>query len=313
MLQQNKNKVSCVNNFDYLFDFVNRRNVLGGIMTKIEESKIGTLIFLINKYKTIIIAFIIIILGIIILIISSFIELPASISRLLTTIGTIFIPSGLISLIYEYSLRRTFLKEMQNTMEECMRLQFKSLSEIQELGIKKFHMALPTEVIVKGFANSLKYIKILQTWTPDIVPIEQAFFDATKRGCNIQILHLDPKSPLAEIRASDLGYSDISLVETNINSSIMELARFCDTNKISDNVEIRLYNSTPTFSIYAFDDIAFLGIFWRKTMAISGPQIEIEGSNSYLFQFIEKQFTYIWEEAKPVSIQSLLGSKKDVK
>lgn len=274
-----------------------------------EEYKSDRLVSRINEYKTIIIALIVVILGAIILAVSFFIEVSAGVSELLITIGTVLIPSGFVSLIYEYSLRRTFLIEMRNIMMECMKQQFGFASELQDLGIVKFHRALPTDVIVKGFSNSQNCIKILQTWTPDIVPIEQSFCDAAKRGCSIQILFLNPESPLAKNRAADLGYSDISSVITNINSTIAELVRFCDTNQISNHVKIRLYDSTPTFSLYIFDNTAFLGIFWRRTMAISGFQMEIKGPNSSIWQFIDRQFSYIWKEAEPLDIQTILENK----
>lgn len=100
---------------------------------------------IINRYKVIIISLATTLLGIILLIITTQIHPDNIWAEILKTLGTIFVPSGLLSLVYEYSLRKTFLEEMREQLISTFETKFDTLKHIENLGIRTGYSSMPTQ------------------------------------------------------------------------------------------------------------------------------------------------------------------------
>jgi hypothetical protein len=124
-------------------------------------------------------------------------------------------------------------------------------------------------------------IHILQTFIPYMQHMHQFEHDvlgAIRRGCEVQVLLLDPRSHVVELRQRSLnpGYGRDS-VRQQIQSNIEHLAqqRKCLPKDARDRLELRVYNTMPSMSIYRVDDLFFLGYYFHGKLAIDGPQLKV--------------------------------------
>ena len=262
---------------------------------------------ILNKYRAIIISLGTVLLGIILLGVGIFVEqqsYQAPIwAEFVKQLGTIFVPSGVISFVYEYALRRNFLEEMNEQLLLALQQQFASVSELQDAGLRHIHKKLPIEKIVEDFANSKNTITILQTWLPDIVNFEQAFISALNNGSEIKVLLLDPLSEYAKQRSKDLGYSDPNYASNIINANIAHLQRFNRTRNALKKIEVRLYDALPSLQIYSCDQKKYIGFFYHGEWSTQMPTLEISDPKSLLGRNLEDEFLKVWSIAKPIENQ----------
>ena len=252
------------------------------------------------KSQSIIISMAIFTTGLILIFISNSINESNKLIEILNQLGFVLVPSGLISFIFEYSLRQSFLQSMRNEFTFSLRKEFESLGQLQNAGIVEIYESLSDDLIVNHFSQANDQIKILQTWIPDLVQIEKSFKYAYINNCSIQILLLDPNSDFAKERSVQMGFENSEAVITNINSNIMELRRVCKEFNIQKNFELKLYSAVPLMQIYSFDNMSFMGFYWQGKMAMHGPQLLIKGHDTYYGKEINNYFNFMWNSAKPI-------------
>jgi hypothetical protein len=116
--------------------------------------------------------------------------------------------------------------------------------------------------------------------------------------CLVRILLLDPTSVFAEARTRELGYKKENGVERLIHENVAEIVKIYRSEfKFKDRLQLRMYNGTPVFSLYAIDKTYIMGIFWRRKRAVHAPQFIIDGSSSGLADAIDQHFDDIWDSA----------------
>lgn len=173
------------------------------------------------------------------------------------------------------------------------------------------------------FINSLQEskkgdnISILNTWIPQLVEIEEfrtAIKEAWSRGATINILMVDPHSTAATLRSESVmsdEASNLFLVKslviqclTKLNQIAKELMRkYRNEFKFKDNLEIRLYESLPSVSIYSMrvstssSYLMFVGMFLHGRLAVHGPQLAIMESNGFVARSFDHEFRQVWEAA----------------
>jgi hypothetical protein len=264
------------------------------------EQKPSDFLKTIFRQKSAIASLIIAFIGVLLIILSQGSNpVPEYLKEYLNLLGIALVPSGVISLIYEYMLRETFLREMRSQLLDSLQSEFSPLFAIKDAGIQALHDEFPADDIVEGISNAQIYIKIFTTWIPIIEKIERPFLNAAKRGCKIKILILNPDSPFAKSRSNDLGFASDTYVQGQINNGLDELVRYCSQNHILGKVDIRLYDSTPTLFFIAYDDTFIFCPYFKNKMGIHTWQIEVKGVNSFLVKSLTEHFDAIWKTAEP--------------
>lgn len=157
------------------------------------------------------------------------------------------------------------------------------------------------DVAVRGFTQARRRIRIFSTWLPFAVMTVQAISEAAKCGCIVQILLLDPRSPLAEQRGLDLGFPDRTRVSNDIKSSVYELIRHCETEGVRHAVEIRLYSdTTPTMIIIAYDDTILFSPYLRKH-SLQSHFFELRLAKGGYGEELDAYFDEVWARSNPSS------------
>lgn len=210
------------------------------------------------------------------------------------------IPAGIISVLLDVSLKRSFVSELERSSKQALSGTIYSVDRFHKLGVNDVAGKLPDDLIAKGIKNSIKSVRILNTWMPNHVSIEKELIAASNSNVDIKILLLDPTSPHAEARANDLGFYGVpEYAKNKIESSLIEITKIFNLAGRPKNFELRLFTATPTIVLHAFDSNSFVGMFWYGRSSLSGPQINIGNPASDLGESIESHFMSVWETSEP--------------
>lgn len=226
----------------------------------------------------------------------TFLAVP-SFPRWIRDLGIALMTTGVLSLFYDIMLRNSFLDEMREQLAKSLASEFSVLNRISEAGIINVFQTFPTSEVANAFRTASE-IRIMQTWIPDLVTLLEPLKYASKKGCRVKILLLDPDCDLADARGRDLGYPDTRVVTNKIKDNLHEISRFCQVEKINGNFEVRLHDTTPSVCIHSYDDTSIVGLYLNKTPAIQNPQFVTQGTNSYFSTAIDEHFSRVWSSAK---------------
>jgi hypothetical protein len=237
-----------------------------------------------RHYRAWIIALLLLLVGLFFVIFPHIADLEIWKKDVAREVGVVLLTTGLISFIYELALRGSFIQEVEMLL--------RSHSELGNQGVIGIRTHLSTDILNEKFSGARKDIFILQTWIGNLIPIRESIVNATKRGCAVKILLLDPASPHAEFRGKEYGNTHKDFVGQQVDTTLTELRAAKDRINLS-NLEIRLYDGTPIFTVYAADDEMFVGFYWRHLAATVGPQLDIQ-SDSLLGQQVHRHFDDLW-------------------
>jgi uncharacterized protein DUF5919 len=217
-------------------------------------------------------------------------------------LAAVLIATGIIGVIYEVSLRRIFFKEVSAELQS----QLNPLSNLLRMRLSgagiNVHPNLVDQNPAQLFDRASSRIRILQTWMGNYIEIESSLKAAATRGCKVEILLLNPKSPLAEARSRDLGEPE-DYVGRGIVSNIERLIGLCKRNlELASNIKLVLYDATPIMTLYWYDETCYLGLYWREGNAIAKPQLEIDIRYSYFGEEVENHFSSLWNDKQSRTI-----------
>ncbi|HJQ27960.1 MAG TPA: DUF5919 domain-containing protein [Rubrobacter sp.] len=190
----------------------------------------------------------------------------------LRDIGSALLISGLLGAIFEYSSRRGFIAQVEESLSDVITKRYSILEEARESGVDSIYSSLP-DGIEKKFQQASS-IRVLQTWIGNLDRIADSLRKAANNNCTVQILLLDPNSVQARYRSKDQGENETAAkqrIEINLN----HLERLMSEPNTRGNIEVRTYDATPTMTIYGYDNIDIVGLYWRKKAAISFPQLMV--------------------------------------
>jgi len=259
---------------------------------------------IISRYKVLVLSVSTILLGISFLYLSIVLSIRADLSALLKSLGTVFVPSGFLALINQYTLRESFRTDMREDIQTALDNQFQAIKEIKAVGIREIHESMPQAKIIKLISQATKNVRILQTWIPDLQVFEMALVNAVNNGAKIQILILDPNSDFAKQRSLDLGYKDAKIGGKNVQTNIADLERIIKKSNISNNIELRLYNVLPSLHIYSSDDISLIGFFWHGVPSKLGYGFEVNGREYGFGYRLHQEFEQVWNLSKKIDVSS---------
>lgn len=221
--------------------------------------------------------------------------------------GIAVLVAGLVGTGYEYWLRNAFRAEVKQTLSQIINERHAELDKLRVAGVKTIYRVLPHAQLVDKFEGAERSIRILQTWSGDFNAIGYVLARAAKKGCEVNILLLNPDSPQAEQRGRDLGYEDATAVRALIRNDLSTLrksARQC-TEEARGRIKVKLYSSTPIMPIYGYDDTNVVGTYWRGRHSQEGPQYELVRPESadghpdgelYLAEAVDEHFNAIWND-----------------
>jgi DNA-binding CsgD family transcriptional regulator len=172
-------------------------------------------------------------------------------------------------------------------------------------GLERVHLGMPLDLYANWLQQASTCVRILSNWTGIFADQGDLILKAAARGVSIQVMLLDPSSPLARQRSYDLylGRGDVVVdeeeVPRNIRSSIRQLASLLGGD--TGAVELRLYNAMPSFSVHQSDQHALIGFFPHAERTVQFPLLEIL-IDSPFGVLIDEEFTRLWKAATPVDL-----------
>lgn len=170
-------------------------------------------------------------------------------------------------------------------------------------GLVRVRQRLPEAEFCKQIGRSHK-VTILNTWIPNLERdlYTEAFLQALKRKTHFQILLLRP-GDIADLRNTALRISDSSPpttshdvrlgFERNMETLQQVIRQLPKENR--EYLQIKIYHSLPSISVYRAGDRIFAGIFFHGRLAIDSPQFEIEGLDSLLGKYIMREVDTLWK------------------
>lgn len=245
-----------------------------------------------RRYKAAIVALALLLVGLALVVTPHLLTAIGAIGEVARELGIVVLTTGLVSFIYEFVLRGSFVEEVEGLL--------RSHSEFGNQGLYGIRPKLPIDKLNERFGNARHEVVILQTWIGNLIPIRESIVSACEKGCRIRILLLSPRSLHAALRGQEYGNTDKEYVGQQVNANLADL-RSVKNRFRPGNVEVRLYDGTPIFTIYGSDNHLFVGFYWRQLAAIEGPQLEIEGE-SVLGQRIWRHFENLWDSGSLVSL-----------
>ncbi len=244
-------------------------------------------------------ALVVAVVGLCLLFVPTAIGLIAPWPEMFRTLGAVLLPSGIIGLIYDVFLRKALMGKIRSELREIIQSENKTVMQLASSGIDTVYPTFPGDEVAEEFAQSSKLVRVLQTWIPDLSHIERGILQASRRGAKAQILLLDPESAHCTHRGCDIGYPDELYVSKAIKANLGEMERFIVANGIVEAVEIRLYDSTPTISIYSCDRFSFIGWFWMAQQCVQGACLKINRKGEVLAPSFDAHFEALWEKSVP--------------
>ncbi|MCK6577052.1 MAG: LuxR C-terminal-related transcriptional regulator [Anaerolineae bacterium] len=170
-------------------------------------------------------------------------------------------------------------------------------------GIVHVHPSMPVGTFVGWAQQAARRICILTTWTGLLASQPAIFHEALQRGCAVQILLLNPASPLARQRSLDihLGTStrfiDEQEVPRNIQTTIRQLADLHqEVDHLPGSMDLRLYDLLPSFSWFRCDERALIGFFPHSTRMTTFPMLEVQ-ADSVLGRRFSQEFDAVWNHS----------------
>jgi len=257
----------------------------------------------IARYKLILVGYSFLVISAVLISFPIIFDLPSPLNEVLSAIGASILSVALIGLVYEYFVKDGFTTDIERCLSFVFKQEFSSINALQLSGIKNVYHGLPSSEIYSAFKKSRDNIKILQTWIPEKEHFSDAISYGLYSGAQVRILLLKPGSICAKLRSEELGFK-ADQVSLKIEDTLAELRRVFESHPNNSQISIRLYEGTPTLSIYAFDQSMFIGQYWRGENASNGPHLKVSGEESYYIRSLEDHFETIWSSAHTVDIYS---------
>jgi hypothetical protein len=155
---------------------------------------------------------------------------------------------------------------------------------------------------VDRVAGATSAVRIMDTYSNLLDgPHTEDFFRAVERALErqaiVQILLLDPDSFAARQRAHELDDPD---VYREIMRNLRVLYKFRNTVlpvALSRNFSVRMYTTSPSITLYRWDEKAMVSFFPVRKISSQGAQLEVTVS-SPLGEFVNERFNSLWTASK---------------
>jgi hypothetical protein len=179
---------------------------------------------------------------------------------------------------------------------------------VREAGVVRIYENLTADLLRDRLAAAQQRACFLSIWfgntkeKPDTI-----FEELIQRGISIRILQAHPNSNIAQIRANsqkalfpEEDSFDPDFVTRIINKSNAYFSEL--KTKTAADLEVRLFDTMPPFSLVLIDDSAFVSFYGYDSKVGSTPHIEFRFDKenkdfSYFREFILSQFEALWDKS----------------
>jgi len=196
-----------------------------------------------------------------------------------------------------------------------------NLHRFEMMGLDNIYEVFPLEIFKQKIKNLIsledntnKQIDILQTYAPNLIHIKDELSEALKNGIKLRVLLVWPYSKIARLRedalklysANNSTIEHQDLTELNIVNSVINnieiFEQILKNNHLSKFLEIRLYDTLPSMSIYRVENYLLNASFLHGRLAINTFWLELDlVSQSFLTYTIQNEFEQIWQMAKQIT------------
>ena len=191
-----------------------------------------------------------------------------------------------------------------NELSRILHSEIDIIARFDILGLENISIGVDIPLVNKLFKNSKSEIKILNTYLPFIVDLEDGIQQAVDNGCVIKILLLDPESQFASKRGETIGFKDPTTVSRWIHNNIEEIGRIREKCHNPQNIELRLFDRLPIISLIGIGEKTIIGFFLEKVASFKGPNIELIYKEGGVAEYFINHFNEIWDRSKPYSFLS---------
>ncbi len=165
-----------------------------------------------------------------------------------------------------------------------------------------------------GKMKTAKNVDFLNTWLVNKESLASHLVEgAFKREGKTRILILDPLSVHVAERAIDMdsgrmqGLTNLAetagekeklqaAVRAGIMDTLAEISRLASRHPPSECLEVRVYDSTPTITLFRVDNYCCQGIYWRDHAEASTPHLVFtRQQNETWFETVESHFEAVWK------------------
>ena len=151
-------------------------------------------------------------------------------------------------------------------------------------------------------------IDILQTFAPNLEFFKETLIECLSKGANIRLLLSWTESPAVKLREYALRrYANHSKTNKNVKrevtknlETLQEVFDYTDNTNCQGSLEVRLYNSLPSISMYRVNDYFLIGLFLHGKLAVDFFQLELTGMNTNLVNGCSEEFNKIWSMAREI-------------
>ncbi|MEZ5691667.1 MAG: hypothetical protein R3D71_08390 [Rickettsiales bacterium] len=233
-------------------------------------------------------------------------------------LGVPLVITGVISIMLDSvaltSMKAELIKILNNSLQG---------QQLFDYGLSNIVQRLTYDDIYKAVTNG-KNFDLVQTWSPNIQPL--LFFHAKtifRNGGKIRIFLLNPDTEYARQRSADLKL-DADKVPNSIRGNIDYIKNFyksmeeeliaekpnlseVEIKKEMKRIELRLYSSLPTCSIYKVDNKAWMGFYWlgKTTDESINLIVSNDRKNNIILEAVENQIGELVKRYKPVDINTI--------
>ena len=232
------------------------------------------------------------------------------ISALFLSVANIFIESVLklyvgpitLALLAIVLCEKISAKHKLECLDDKINHLFRSDQSILKAGIETTSSKQKNSLIDERFELAKNKIILLGTWIPGMNPLFDGMINATKRGVDVKILLLKPKSETAMQRARDLQWDTIKPFE-----AYKDLKWCIERNGLEKfkNFQVKFYDAIPPFRVYSADSKMLLRFYWHPDGSSTGPHIDINIDSGYLGQYVTRTFETLWNSPNTVTIEGM--------
>jgi hypothetical protein len=209
--------------------------------------------------------------------------------------------------------------ELNRQFEQRIGNQLTRVSIHQKFPIDLFQSQIALNLESCDISSNHKFgngIDILQTYAPNLDRLVESIVESVKSNLEVRILLVWTKSQAATIRSEALArYANLNKefdIENEILRNLEILSTIINRDDIKDyrhNLKVRLYDSSPSISLYRVNNCLLQGYFMHKNLAINSTWLQFDLNESFVSPSETKltyelmdEFQDIWKIGKDFSL-----------
>lgn len=177
-------------------------------------------------------------------------------------------------------------------------------------GVSKVHPRLIEDLYIRYVGQAREEVTILNTWIPNLHRLEQALTEAIiSRRVRVRVLLLFPYSGVAQLRDEALRTVRDPALQENVREgverclSILEFVLGRIGPQRQEQLQVRMFNSLPSVSVYRADATYFVSVFLHGQLAIDSPQFEINGAETLMAKEVQRELDTLWRIGHDVDLR----------